>query len=200
VQPWSLPEGSVISKYPAHAALVGEADFIAAQDTAAPPARPAVRRYLLARLLVCGRCGRRLEWPDRTAGPPTGAATDTPAPPSPIPLGRRNTYPREDQILPHLAALSTLSTDRGTPDRARQANIAAPAQTADLIDRLHATDTVLTYDPDTRTIHAGDVAGLQPRENRGGSVMPALHGRPKQAVAPAPAESQQQAPCRYLRE
>jgi site-specific DNA recombinase len=53
----------VISKHLAHAALVSEADFIAAQDTAAPrgPAGPAARRYLLAGLLACGRCGRRLE-------------------------------------------------------------------------------------------------------------------------------------------
>ena len=52
VQRWNLPEGWVISKHPAHAALVSEADFIAAQDTAAPrgPAGPAVRRYLLAGL------------------------------------------------------------------------------------------------------------------------------------------------------
>jgi hypothetical protein len=53
----------VISKDPAHAALASEADFIAAQDTAAPRglAGPAVRRHLLAGLLECGRCGRRLE-------------------------------------------------------------------------------------------------------------------------------------------
>jgi hypothetical protein len=63
VQRWNLPEGWVISKHPAHAALVSEADFIAAQDAAAPrgPAGPAVRRYLPAGLLACGRCGRRLE-------------------------------------------------------------------------------------------------------------------------------------------
>jgi hypothetical protein len=63
VQRWNLPEGWVISSHPAHAALVSEPDFIAAQDTTAPrgPTGPAVRRYLLAGLLVCGRCGRRLE-------------------------------------------------------------------------------------------------------------------------------------------
>jgi site-specific DNA recombinase len=63
VQWWNLPEGWVISKRPAHAALVSEADFIAAQDTAVPrgPVGPATRRYLLAGLLACGRCGRRLE-------------------------------------------------------------------------------------------------------------------------------------------
>src|SRR6202158_411147 len=63
VQRWNLPEGWVISRHPAHAALVSEADFIAAQDVTAlrGPAGPAVRRYLLAGLLACGRCGRRLE-------------------------------------------------------------------------------------------------------------------------------------------
>jgi site-specific DNA recombinase len=42
VQRWNLPEGWVISKHPVHAALVSEADFITAQDTAAPrgPAVP----------------------------------------------------------------------------------------------------------------------------------------------------------------
>jgi hypothetical protein len=149
VQRWNLPEGWVISKHPAHAALVGEADFIAAQDTAAPRG-PAVRRYLPAGLLVCGRCGRRREsaWSNgrsayRCRHGYSSATVPDPARP-------KNTYLREDQILPHLAALSILSTDRGTPDRARQANITAPAQIADLIDRLHATDTVLTS-PTTRT-------------------------------------------------
>jgi len=63
VQRWNLPQGWVISKHPAHAALVSEAGFIAAQDTAVArgPAGPAVRRYLLAGLIACGRCGRRLE-------------------------------------------------------------------------------------------------------------------------------------------
>ena len=39
VQRWNLPEGWVISKWPAHAALVSEADFIRAQDTARRAAR-----------------------------------------------------------------------------------------------------------------------------------------------------------------
>jgi hypothetical protein len=43
VQRWNLPEGWVISRHPAHPALVSEADFIAAQDATAPrgPAGPA---------------------------------------------------------------------------------------------------------------------------------------------------------------
>jgi len=63
VQRWNLPAGWVISARPAHPALVSEADFIAAQDASAPrgPAGTATRRYLLAGLLRCGVCGRRLE-------------------------------------------------------------------------------------------------------------------------------------------
>ena len=61
VQRWNLPEGWVISKHPAHAALVSEADFIAAQDAGTPRGPAARRRYLLAGLLACGRCGRTLE-------------------------------------------------------------------------------------------------------------------------------------------
>ena len=35
VQRWNLPDGWVISRKPAHPALVSEADFIAAQDISA---------------------------------------------------------------------------------------------------------------------------------------------------------------------
>jgi Recombinase zinc beta ribbon domain len=117
VQRWNLPEGWVISRRPAHPALVSEADFIAAQDVTAPsgPASPAVRRYLLAGLLACGRCGRRLEsaWSNgrpayRCRHGYTSAAAAGP--------GRlRNTYVREDEILPHLAALAILLAADGQP-------------------------------------------------------------------------------------
>src|SRR3984957_7519689 len=77
IQRWNLPEGWVISRHPAHAALVSEADFIGAQDAAAPrgPAGPAARRYLLAGLLAWGGC--RL------------FSRSPPAPPRPAP-GRRH--------------------------------------------------------------------------------------------------------------
>jgi len=69
VQRWNLPDGWVISNQPAHQALVGEADYIAAQDVGAargPAPRgevssPERRRYLLAGIIVCGTCGRRME-------------------------------------------------------------------------------------------------------------------------------------------
>ena len=66
VQRWNLPGGWVISDRPAHPALVSEPDFIAGQDISAargpaPQDGPVLRRYLLAGLLACGVCGRRME-------------------------------------------------------------------------------------------------------------------------------------------
>ena len=117
VQRWNLPEGWVISRRPAHAALVSEADFITAQDTAAPrgPAGPTARRYLLAGLLACGRCGRRLEsaWSNGRAAYRCRHGHASAARPDP---GRpKNTYVREDEVLPHLAALAILLAGDGSP-------------------------------------------------------------------------------------
>ena len=110
--------------------------------------------------LTCGRCGRRLESAWSNAKPAyrcrhghTSAAVPDPGRP-------KNIYLREDHVLPHLAALSILLAGGGTPGRGRRAGITAPARTADLIDQLRATGTVLTYDPGTRTIRAGDGAAV----------------------------------------
>ena len=118
VQRWNLPDGWVISARPAHPALVSEADFIAAQDISAArgpapaiaPAAPGTRRYLLAGLLACGTCGRRMEsaWSNRKPAyrcrhGHTSAAAPDPARP-------KNAYIREDRILAHLPALHLLLT------------------------------------------------------------------------------------------
>jgi hypothetical protein len=161
VQRWNLPEGWVISRHPAHAALVSEADFIAAQDAAAPrgPAGPGVRRYLLAGLLACGRCGRRLEsaWSNgRPAYRCRHGYSSATRPDSGRP---KNTYVREDQILPHLAALAILLASRaGKPGRENRslAHVTGPTDTATLVDQLRADCVVLTYDPEERTLRAGD--------------------------------------------
>jgi site-specific DNA recombinase len=158
VQRWSLPDGWVISRHPAHPALVSEAEFITAQNATAPrgPAGPAARRYLLAGLLACGRCGRRLEsaWSN---GKPAyrcrhGHTTATRAEP-----GRpKNTYVREDQILPHLAAVAILlnAGNEALPYGTMQ--VTNPGETAGLIDALRTAGITLTYDPDTRTIRNDD--------------------------------------------
>jgi hypothetical protein len=125
---------------------------------AARPGRAAVRRYLLAGLITCGRCGRRLEsaWSYGRAAYRcrhgyTSATVPDPARP-------KNAYVREDQILPRLAALAILlAGPAGTPARRSRsrAKLTGPADTAALIDQLRADGTVLTYDPDGRTLCAG---------------------------------------------
>ncbi len=157
VQRWNLPEGWVISKHPAHAALVSEADFITAQDTTAPrgPAGPAVRRYLLAGLLACGRCGRRLESAWSNGKPAYRCRHGHTSATRPEPGRAKNTYVREEQILPHLATVAILLGADQTADN-DSAQVIVPAATADLIDQLRAAGTVLTYDPDTHTLRGGD--------------------------------------------
>jgi hypothetical protein len=159
VQRWNLPEGWVISRQPAHAALVSEADFIAAQDTAAPrgPAGPAARRYLLAGLLACGRCGRRLESAWSNGKPAYRCRHGYTSATRPRPGRPGNTYVREEQIVPHLAAIAILlAGPPRTPARGnrRPAQATGPDGTAALIDQLRAGGVVLTYDPQGRTLRA----------------------------------------------
>ena len=163
---WNLPAGWVISARPAHQALVSEADYIAAQNASAPrgPAGPATRQYLLAGLLHCGNCGRRLEsaWSNgkpayRCRHGYTSAARPSPARP-------RNLYVREDKILPRLAALAILHTRDGRrPGKERAASeITAPTQAAELIDELRSRDVSLIYDPATKSLStdADDAAAI----------------------------------------
>jgi site-specific DNA recombinase len=157
VQRWNLPEGWVISKHPAHPALVSEADFIAAQDATAPrgPAGPATRRYLLAGLLACGRCGRRLESAWSNGKPAYRCRHGHTSAACPDPRRPKNTYVREDQILPHLAALAILLGGDQAPSNCTM-QVTAPGEAAGLIDQLRAAGITLTYDPDTRTVRTGD--------------------------------------------
>jgi hypothetical protein len=67
---------------------------------------------------------------------------------------------REDQILPHLAAMAILLAGEGRAKGAGPVQVTAPAETAGLIDQLRVAGVVLTYDPDTRTIRAADSAGV----------------------------------------
>jgi site-specific DNA recombinase len=180
VQRWNLPEGWVISRHPAHPALVSEADFIKAQEITAPrgPAGPAVRRYLLAGLLACGRCGRRLESAWSNGRPAYRCRHGYCSAVVPDPGRPKAAYVREDQVLPRLAALAILlAGPAGKPARGNRglARVTGPDGTAALIDRLRADGTVLTYDPDSRTLRAGnapsvaigrDTTGTGPRRNK----------------------------------
>jgi len=157
VQRWNLPDGWVISSKPAHPALVSESDYIAAQEVSAPrgPAGPASRRYLLAGLLRCGTCGRRLEstWSNGRAAYRCRHGNSSATKPD---LGRpKNAYVREDRIMPHLAAMAILLA--GEPvqgDPSGVANCITPARVADLIDCLRSGGRTLTYDQDDRSLRA----------------------------------------------
>jgi hypothetical protein len=69
-----------------------------------------------------------------------------------------NAYVREDQILPHLAAIAILLAGRAgkpAPGNGGLAQLTGPDGTAALIGLLRADGTVLTYGPDGRTLRAG---------------------------------------------
>jgi site-specific DNA recombinase len=156
VQRWNLPEGWIISRRPAHPALVSEADFIAVQQMSAPrgPAGSAARRYLLAGLICCGSCGRRLESSWSNGRPAYRCRHGYTSATQPHPARPKNVYVREDQILPHLAALAILLTDRqhAQDHLGQTSQLTGPAHAAELIDHLRATGRTLTYDPQQRTL------------------------------------------------
>ena len=106
-----------------------------AQDVSAPrgPAGPAARWYLLAGLLRCGICGRRLESAWSNHGPAYRCRHGYTSGTRPDSARPKNTYVREDQILPHLAALAILHADRGqAAARTGIAAVSAPGRTAEL--------------------------------------------------------------------
>lgn len=113
---------------------------------------------MLAGLLAFGRCRRRLESAWSNAKPAcrcrhghTSAARSDPA-------RRKNTYIREDQILPHLAAVAILLGGHALPNGSRQ--VAAPGEVAALIDQLRTADITLTYEPDTRTLRTSSDSNI----------------------------------------
>jgi site-specific DNA recombinase len=162
VQRWAQPDGWVISARPSHPALVSEEDFITVQCIRADrdTATAAGRRYLLAGLLRCGICGRRMEscWANnrpayRCRHGHTSAATPDPARP-------KNLYVREDRVLPHLPALYTLLTSASSPAGRRRRrtrrglDVPRPVSEQGVIGHLRACAITLTYNPMTATLRA----------------------------------------------
>jgi site-specific DNA recombinase len=162
VQRWNLPDGWVISNRPVHPALVSEDDFIAAQDVntahgPVPQAEPVLRRYLLAGLLTCGVCGRRMEsaWSSgRAAYRRRHGRTSVM---TPDPARQKNTYVREDTLLPHLPALHLLLTSTAVRARrrTRQGTDIRPAANPDeAIGYLREHEITLTWNPAAATLQA----------------------------------------------
>ena len=129
VQRWNLPDGWVISRRAAHAALVSEADYIAAQDINAArgpaprgdPAGLARHRYLLAGLLKCGACGRRMESAWSNGKPAYRCRHGRTTASAPDPGRPKKAHVREDLIVAHLPAMHLLLTGtEGSQSRCRR--------------------------------------------------------------------------------
>jgi site-specific DNA recombinase len=170
VQRWNLPDGWVISRRPAHPALVSEADFIAVQGISAargpsPEAElagPPGRRYLLSGLLACGACGRRMESAWSHSRPAYRCRHGRTTASVPDPGGLKYAFVREDCILPHLAALHYRLTRTG-PAAGRRRRTRHGTDTRcqpspeDVTGYLREQQIALTYDPAAGTLHAGTV-------------------------------------------
>ena len=78
-----------------------------------------LRRYLLAGLLACGLCGRRMEsaWSNGKAAYRCRHGRTSAM--APGPSRPKNTYIREDKLLPHLPALHLFLTTPATRARRR---------------------------------------------------------------------------------
>jgi hypothetical protein len=170
VQRWNLPDGWVISSKPAHPALVSEADFIAAQDINAArgpapqtaPAVPEKRRYLLAGLLACGTCGRRMESAWSNGKPAYRCRHGHTSAMPPDPERPKNAYVREDRILSRLPALHLLLTGAEPAARGRRrrrtrhgTDVRCPVGEQDVIGYLRAHQITLIYDQAAGTLRAG---------------------------------------------
>lgn len=163
VQSWNLPSGWVISSRLAHLPLVSEADFIAAQEVRAArgpvPAVPGERRYLLAGLLACGTCGRRMEpaWSNGKAAYRCRHGHTSATRPDP---GRpKNAYLREDRALEHLPALQLLlaQAEPATARRRRTRrgiDVRPAPDPQDAVRFFHENEVTLVYDQAVGTLSA----------------------------------------------
>ncbi|MDQ2874647.1 MAG: recombinase family protein [Actinomycetota bacterium] len=162
VQRWNLPDGWVISSRPAHPALVSEADFIAAQDVNAtrgpvPRDGPVLRRYLLAGLLSCGLCGRRMESAWSNGKPAYRCRHGHTSAMAPDPARPKNTYIREDKLLPHLPALHLLLTNPAARPRRRTrggTDVRAIVSPGEVIGYLREHEITLTWNPASAALQA----------------------------------------------
>jgi hypothetical protein len=162
VQRWNLPGGWVISNRPAHPALVSEDDFVAAQDVNAargpgPQDEPVLRRYLLAGLLACGVCGRRMESAWTNGKPAYRCRHGRTSVMAPDPARAKNTYVREDKLLPHLPALHLLLAGPATRARRRTragADVRTTVSPGEVIGYLREHEITLTWDPAAAALQA----------------------------------------------
>ena len=162
VQRWNLPDGWVISNRPAHPPLVSEADFVAAQDVnaargPAAQASPVLRQYLLAGLLACGVCGRRMESAWSNSKPAYRCRHGRTSAMAPDPARPKNSYVREGKLLLYLPALHLLLTNPATRVRRRTragADVRPAASPGEVIAYLREHEITLTWDPAAAALQA----------------------------------------------
>lgn len=168
VQRWNLPVGWAISTRLAHPALVSEADFIAAQEISAargpalraPLTGPEQRRYLLAGLLMCGICGRRMESAWSNGKPAYRCRHGYTSAMAPDPARPKNTYVREDRILTHLPTPHVLLIETDPAGRRRRrtgcgTDVRQQASIENVIAYFRQQQIILTYDPAASALRAG---------------------------------------------
>ena len=147
------PDQWIISTDIAHTPLVSTADFIAVQGMRAH-ADAAKHEYLLAGILTCGACGRRMEscfannHPGYRCRHGHTSASSSQNP-------RRLAYIREDHVLEHLAAMliRLQMSDHTDPIRRPMQEPTTPTA-SEAITFLRHNAITLTYNPDTKTLTA----------------------------------------------
>ena len=120
---------------------------------------PKQRQYLLAGLLACGACGRRMEsaWSNGKPAHRCRHGHTSAAPPDPA--RPKNAHIREDRVLPHLPALHLLLAGADPAARRRRrtrrgAGTRPQAGPEDVIGYLRERGITLTYDPAAGTLQA----------------------------------------------
>jgi hypothetical protein len=116
----------------------------------APQASPVLRRYLLAGLLTCGVCGRRMESAWSNSKPVYRCRHGRTSAMAPDPARPKNTYVREGKLLLYLPALHLLLTSPATRVRRRTragADVGPAVSPDEVIAYLRKHEITLTWDP-----------------------------------------------------
>ena len=129
------------------------------------PGQPEGRRYLLAGLLACGACGRRMESAWSNGKPAYRCRHGHTSASIPDPDRPKNAYVREEIVLGKLPALhsqltsaqestASMATRRRRRTR-RGTEVSAPAEAGDIVGYLREHRVTLTWDQDAALLRAG---------------------------------------------
>ena len=116
-----------------------------------------LRRYLLAGLLACGLCGRRMESAWSNGKPAYRCRHGRTSAMAPDPAQPKNTYIREDKLLPHLPALHLMLTSPAVRARRRTragADVRSTVSPGEVIGYLREHEITLTWDPAAAALQA----------------------------------------------